>query len=172
MFFNVSFGLFSFFFSLVHWRLCSALWNHKKTFWLFEWKCHFSVHLSVKASEVFFSWSLCLLLRLRMRPRDSPFVKFKKRWRARCPYCLIPSSTLMCVWGGRGSGQGPHCIELQLWDWARGRIQIILGVSDHIRPPVLVKPHRSMLWHFGAEAHSHTCTLTRLLFLCLPPSPF
>ncbi len=69
----------------------------KKPFWLFEWKCRFSVHLCVKASEVFFSWSLCLLSRLRMRPRDSPFVKFKKRQHARCLYSLILSSTLICV---------------------------------------------------------------------------
>ncbi len=73
----------------------------KKTFWLFEWKCRFSVHLCVKASEVFFSWSLCLLSLLRMRPRDSPFVKFKKHQHARCLYSLIPSSTLISVfvWG-------------------------------------------------------------------------
>lgn len=49
--------------------------------------------------------------------------------------------------------------------------------SGQIRPPGLVKPHRSAWWHFRGEVHTHTHTyfkyartLTWLFILCLSTS--
>lgn len=122
----------------------------------------------VKASEVFFSWSWCLLLRLRMRPRDSPFVKFKKHWRSRCPYSLIPSSTLICVrWGGGLALSFRY--EIELGD----RFRSFWGILTTSGPRTSLSPidpccDISVQRRTRTHAHWHGCSFS--VFLHHPPN--